>query len=225
MCSIFSVCSRRFSVSITSMTSCNLLSASFGASSSSVRFHFFGRAFTKGVTLPVFILLASAQSGPKADPLSLSCHGFNGHQRSLAPLPVEVQWSSACPLHPWLQADVGLQLPRPSELCIPRVAGCRAGTTVLHRCHVHSRRDLSVLHVESDSNSLPNCSNAVASQFFAQPIVSPIRVSMFVPIVVPTLMVIHQLSCVIIRHLVLVPSRPSLTFMLLSIIKNWQLTH
>ena len=64
MCSIFSVCSKRFSVIMMSTTSCNLLLASFGASSSTVRFHPLG-VLSHGMTLPVSVLYANARSGPK----------------------------------------------------------------------------------------------------------------------------------------------------------------
>ena len=64
MCSIFSVCSKRFSVILVSMISCNLLLASLGASSSIVRFHPLG-VLSNGITLPVSILYANARSSPK----------------------------------------------------------------------------------------------------------------------------------------------------------------
>ena len=46
------------------MTSCNLLLASFGASSSAVRFHPLG-VLSNGMTQPVSIMYANARSGPK----------------------------------------------------------------------------------------------------------------------------------------------------------------
>ena len=64
MCSIFSACSKRCSVSMMSMISCNLLLALFGAASSTVRFHPLG-VLSNGVTLPVSILSANVRSGPK----------------------------------------------------------------------------------------------------------------------------------------------------------------
>ena len=64
MCSIFSVCSTRCSVAMMSMISCNLLLASFGASSSTEKFHPLG-VLSNGMTLPVSILNANARSGPE----------------------------------------------------------------------------------------------------------------------------------------------------------------
>ena len=52
MFSIFFVCSKRFAVIMMSMISCNLLLASFGASSSTVRFHPLGVP-SNGMTLPI----------------------------------------------------------------------------------------------------------------------------------------------------------------------------
>ena len=74
-------CSKRFSVIMMSMTSGNLLFASFGVSSSTVRFHPLG-VLSIGMTLPVSILYANARSGPKqTHSLSLLCHGFDSHRR------------------------------------------------------------------------------------------------------------------------------------------------
>ena len=58
MCSIFSVCSEHFPVIMMSMTSCNLLLASSGAS------HPLG-VLSNGMTLPVPTLYANARSSPK----------------------------------------------------------------------------------------------------------------------------------------------------------------
>ena len=71
MCSAFSVCSERFSVIMMSMISCNLLLASVGASSSTVRFHPLG-VLSNCMTLPVSMLYANARSGPKPSHLCLS---------------------------------------------------------------------------------------------------------------------------------------------------------
>ena len=64
MCLTFSVGSKRCSVIMISMTSCNLLLASFGASSSTVRFHPLS-VLSNGIALPASILHAKARSGPK----------------------------------------------------------------------------------------------------------------------------------------------------------------
>ena len=81
MCSTFSVCSKRFSVIMMSTTSCNLLLASFGAASSTVRFHPLG-VLSNGIILPVSFLYATRTMRPETDPLSLLCHGFDSHQGS-----------------------------------------------------------------------------------------------------------------------------------------------
>ena len=73
MCSIFSVGSQRFSVIMMSMTSCNLLLASSGASRSTVRFHPLG-VLSNGMTLP-------GTHNQETDPLPLLCHGLDNHQK------------------------------------------------------------------------------------------------------------------------------------------------
>ena len=78
MCSIFSVCFKRVSVIMMSMTSCNLLLASFGASSSTVRFHPLG-VLSHGMTLTVSVVYAKRTIRPKTDPWSWLSHGFDSH--------------------------------------------------------------------------------------------------------------------------------------------------
>ena len=78
MCSIISVCSKRFSTMMMSMTSCCIMLVSYGASSLDVMFHPLG-VLSDGVTLPISALCAHDQ--PETDTLCLLCHGFNSHQK------------------------------------------------------------------------------------------------------------------------------------------------
>ena len=81
MCSIFSVCSKRFSAIMMSMTSCSWMLASFGASSSTVRFYPLG-VLSNGITLPVSTAACERAMRPETDRLSLLYHGCDSHQRS-----------------------------------------------------------------------------------------------------------------------------------------------
>ena len=71
MCSIFSVCSKRFSVIMMSMTSCGLLLASIGASSSTVRFHPLVRALKWYHSVSLYFV-CDRSIRPKTDPLALA---------------------------------------------------------------------------------------------------------------------------------------------------------
>ena len=62
-----------------SMTSCNLLLASFGASSSSMRFHPLGKV--KWYDSASLYCVCERMIRPERDPLSLLCHGLDSHQR------------------------------------------------------------------------------------------------------------------------------------------------
>ena len=105
-----------------SMTSCDLLLASFGASSSTVRFHPLS-VLSNGITLPVSILYANTRSRPETDPLSLLCHGFDSHQRSsnLCFLRFNGDWFAFCIFG---QANVDPH---------PRLASCRVRQLQLPR--------------------------------------------------------------------------------------------
>ena len=81
MCSTFSVCSKRCSVIVMSMTSCNLLLVSFGVSSSTVRLHPMG-VLSHGIALPVSFLCASARSGRKQTRCPCCGMGLTATKRS-----------------------------------------------------------------------------------------------------------------------------------------------
>ena len=120
MCSAFSVRPKRCSVIMVSMTSCNLVLASFGVPSSTVRFHPMG-VLSNGITLPVSILCANARSGPKQDTLSLLCHGCDRHRSSshLCLSRFNGHWLVFCILgHQTCQLPSAvLQLPRRNDTC------------------------------------------------------------------------------------------------------------
>ena len=145
MCSIFFVCSKRFCVIMMSMTSCNLLLAPLGASSSTCEVPSVGRAL-KWYDSASLNFVCERTIKPETDPLSLLCHGLDSHQR-----PSHLclsrfnrhefafcifghrQTSTLVPHNRLASRRVlysGFHVP--NDNCPPRVAGCLAGTTVLH---------------------------------------------------------------------------------------------
>ena len=199
------------------MTSCNSLPASFGASSSSVRFHSLGVLF-KGVTLPVFIM--HANSGPNQThcpycvmcftdirgPCTSACRGSMVIGLLSAPLATSRRRppSHATDLP---AIEYGTPAAASHRTQCPRVAGCRAGTTVLHAAM--STPNVICLYFMSNltPTACPTAPMLWPVSLLRNQLSRQFLVSMFIPIVVRTLVGIHQLNFVIIRQLVLDPSR------------------
>ena len=151
------------------MISCNLL-ASFGASSATVTFHPLG-VLSNGMTLPVFISYANARAGPKQTRVSLLCHWVDRHRRpshlclsrvnrhEFAFCILGHKQTSTLVLHNRLASRRVLYSTFLVQRHIfPRVAGCHAGTTVLHAAvpipHViclHRLSDLTPTACPTDS--------------------------------------------------------------------------
>ena len=223
MCSTFSVCSRRCSVIMMSMTSCNLLLASFGASSSSV-----GRAL-KWYRSASVCFVCERTIRPETDPLSLLCPGVDNHQRSshLCSSRFKGRWfafrifghkqtSTLIPHNRLASCRARYSSFRVPVTSVPCVAGCLAGTTVLHAA-------VSTPNVMTPT-AWPTDSNAVTRRLVTHPIVLPI----YAPSVVTTRQLALKPMCVPIcvpsfvptfvttSHLVLDPiAVPNLFFQLL----------
>ena len=128
MCSTCSVCSKRFSVTMMSMNSCYLLLASFGASSSTVRFHPLG-VLSNGMTLPVCFWNANPRSSLKQTYcpcgvmvltairglLTSACRDSN--VMSLPSVSLEANVDPRPTQQPCQQSSTVLRLPRPNNIC------------------------------------------------------------------------------------------------------------
>ena len=151
-----------------SMTSCNLLLASFGASSSTMRFHPLGKV--KWYDSASLYCVCERMIRPERDPLSLLCHGLDSHQRpSHLCLSRFDRHEFAFCIFGHKQTSTHIthdRLARCRALCsgfpapMTSVPSCCCWMPCQHhrpaRCRVDSKRDLSASFVRSDSHGLPN---------------------------------------------------------------------
>ena len=144
MWSTFSVCSTCVSVIIMSMTSCNTRMASSGASSSTVRFHLLG-VLSNEITLPVSISYANARSSPKHTRCPCCVMGLttirgfrtSGCRDSKVIGLLSRSWVTSkrrpsSHATDWPAVAHGTPASASQRHLYPRVARCRAGSTVQH---------------------------------------------------------------------------------------------
>ena len=140
MCSTFSVCSLRCSVIMMTMTSCNLPSASFSASSSTVRFHPLG-VLSNCITLPVSLLYANARPDPKQTHSPCCVMGLTARSSHLCLSTFNGHWFAFC-----IRLANSRVRQRSFRVSMTPVSSCCWTPGQRHgpaRCRVASKRDLS----------------------------------------------------------------------------------